>query len=214
MIWIKVFFSLSENLELIRRVTSLLSPSKNMQFCNEQISTRPLFAPLCASATYSSARMYRRKNNASAFEQPPDIAVERCWWVVSTWKKSIWNPRCNLKQAPKVLHYNASAFGPNFGHNTSNNPQILKGVDDLYWHEKNLYDTQDATWNKPPKSFRVRKIIFWIERLQHWYMVPTVSWPAHPGPAQSWHHWKGPIQIGCENFYRWQHYLGLHELQQ
>ena len=62
MIWIKVFFSLSENLELIRRVTFLLSPSENMQFCNEQIRTQPLFSPPCASATYDVARMCRRKN--------------------------------------------------------------------------------------------------------------------------------------------------------
>ena len=62
MIWINVFFSLSENLEVIRRVTSLLSPSKYMQFCNEQIRTQPLFSPPCASATYGSARMCRRKN--------------------------------------------------------------------------------------------------------------------------------------------------------
>ena len=62
MIWIKVFSSLSENLELIRRVTSLLSASENMQFCNEQIRTQPLFAPPCASATYGSARMCRWKN--------------------------------------------------------------------------------------------------------------------------------------------------------
>ena len=63
---IKVFFSLSENLELIRRVTSLLSPSENMQFRNEQIRTQPLFSPPCASATYHSARMCRRKNDDSA----------------------------------------------------------------------------------------------------------------------------------------------------
>ena len=37
-------------------------PSKNMQFCNEQITTQPLFSPPCASATYASARMCRRKN--------------------------------------------------------------------------------------------------------------------------------------------------------
>ena len=41
---------------------SLLSPSKNMQFCNEQISTQPLFSPPCTSATYGSARMCRREN--------------------------------------------------------------------------------------------------------------------------------------------------------
>ena len=62
MIWINVFFSLSKNLEVIRRVTSLLSPSRNMQFCIEQIRT--LFSPPCASATYGSARMCRRKNTA------------------------------------------------------------------------------------------------------------------------------------------------------
>ena len=65
MIWINVFFSLSENLEVIRLVTSLLSPSKNMQFCNEQIRTQPLFSPPCASATYGSARMCRRKNQVT-----------------------------------------------------------------------------------------------------------------------------------------------------
>ena len=55
-------FLSSQNLEVIRRVTSLVSPSKNMQFCNEQIRTQPLFSPPCASATYGSARMCRRKN--------------------------------------------------------------------------------------------------------------------------------------------------------
>ena len=34
-----------------------------MQFCNEQIRTQPLFSPPCASATYGSARMCRRKNS-------------------------------------------------------------------------------------------------------------------------------------------------------
>ena len=52
----------SQNLEVIRRVTSLLSLSKSMQFCNEQIRTQPLFSPPCANATYGSARMCRRKN--------------------------------------------------------------------------------------------------------------------------------------------------------
>ena len=55
-------FLSSQNLEVIQWVTSLLSPSKNMQFCNEQIRTQPLFSPPCASATYGSARMCRRKN--------------------------------------------------------------------------------------------------------------------------------------------------------
>ena len=39
------------------------SRGKNMQLCNEQIRTQPLFTPPCASATYSSARMCRGKNN-------------------------------------------------------------------------------------------------------------------------------------------------------
>ena len=50
---------------MIRWVTSLLSPSKNMQFCNEQIRTQPLFSPPCTSATYGSARMCRRKNGVA-----------------------------------------------------------------------------------------------------------------------------------------------------
>ena len=62
MIQRSVSFLSSQNLEVIRWVTSLLSPSKNMQFCNEQIRTQPLFSPPCASATYGSARMCRRKN--------------------------------------------------------------------------------------------------------------------------------------------------------
>ena len=33
-----------------------------MHFCNEQIRTQPLFSPPCASATYGSARVCRRKN--------------------------------------------------------------------------------------------------------------------------------------------------------
>ena len=62
MILISVSSLSSQNLEVIRRVTSLLSTSKNMQFCNEQIRTQPLYSPPCASATYGSARMCRRKN--------------------------------------------------------------------------------------------------------------------------------------------------------
>ena len=62
MIQRSVPFLSSQNLEVIRWVTSLLSPSKNMQFCNEQIRTQPLFSPPCASATYGSARMCSRKN--------------------------------------------------------------------------------------------------------------------------------------------------------
>ena len=62
MIQRSVSYLSSQNLEVIRWVTSLLSPSKNMQLCNEQIRTHPLFSPPCASATYGSARMCRRKN--------------------------------------------------------------------------------------------------------------------------------------------------------
>ena len=66
MIQRSVSFSSSQNLEVIRWVTSLLSPSKNMQFCNEQIRTQPLFSPPCAGAAYGSARMCRRKNTITA----------------------------------------------------------------------------------------------------------------------------------------------------
>ena len=59
-----VSFLSSQNLEVIRWVTSLLSPSKNMQFCHKQIRTQPLFSPPCASATYGSARMCRQKNRS------------------------------------------------------------------------------------------------------------------------------------------------------
>ena len=44
---------------------------KNMQFCNEQIRTQPLFSPPCASATYGSARMCRRKNQWQLNPQEP-----------------------------------------------------------------------------------------------------------------------------------------------
>ena len=63
----KCVFLIAQNLEVIRRITFLLSPSKNVQFCNEQIRTRPLFSPPCASATYGSARMCRRKNSEELY---------------------------------------------------------------------------------------------------------------------------------------------------
>ena len=103
MIWINVFFSLSENLEVIRRVTSLLSQSKNMQFCNEQIRTQPLFSPPCASATYGSARMCRRKNDFNreilasnlfncrkeVINAPPVPSISRCIHIVYR-HKNVW----------------------------------------------------------------------------------------------------------------------------
>ena len=61
---------------MIRRVTSLLSPSKNMQFCNEQIRTQPLFSPPCASATYGSARMCTWKNVREAIHRSHDLCLE------------------------------------------------------------------------------------------------------------------------------------------
>ena len=44
-----------------------------MQFCNAQIRTQPLFSPPCASATYGSARMCRRKN---VYEQMTILSKE------------------------------------------------------------------------------------------------------------------------------------------
>ena len=50
-----------------------------MQFCNEQIRTRPLFSPPCVSATYGSARMCRRKNICGAGRcAPPYTPVQVC----------------------------------------------------------------------------------------------------------------------------------------
>ena len=40
-----------------------------MQFCNEQIRREPLFSPPCASATYGSARMCRRKNGGQGIDR-------------------------------------------------------------------------------------------------------------------------------------------------
>ena len=51
----------------MRRVTSLLSPSKYMQFCNGQIRTQALFWLPCASPTYGSARVCRRKNSCACY---------------------------------------------------------------------------------------------------------------------------------------------------
>ena len=66
-------FLSSQNLEVIRWVTLLLSPIKNMQFCNEQIRTQPLFSPPCGSATYGSTRMCRRKNSNKLKQTEQDI---------------------------------------------------------------------------------------------------------------------------------------------
>ena len=88
-------FSSSQNLEMIQRVTSLLSPSKYMQFCNEQIRTQPLFSPPCASATYGSARMCRQKN--------VHTRKESCKWpfclslnVLTHWGLVMHRYVCNL----------------------------------------------------------------------------------------------------------------------
>ena len=107
MIWINVFFSLSENLEVIRRVTSLLSPSKNMQFCNEQIRTQPLFSPPCASATYGSARMCRRKNctwwhQAITWNNVDILNNISVTFEFVFWPSAKWWPFC--------LHHNLLSF--------------------------------------------------------------------------------------------------------
>ena len=57
---------------MIRRVTSLLSPSKNMQFCNEKIRTQPLFSLPCVIIPYGSTRTCRRKNRVG---YPPLCAL-------------------------------------------------------------------------------------------------------------------------------------------
>ena len=99
MIQRSVFFLSSQNLEVIRWVTYLMSPSKNMQFCNEQIRTQPLFSPPCASATYGSARMCRRKTglaSRSVWRPPPSYAatittrVYYCKWTISTFFPKNW----------------------------------------------------------------------------------------------------------------------------
>ena len=69
---------MSQNLKAIRRVTSLLSPNKNMQFCNEQIRTHPIFSPPRASATCGSARMCRRKNSVQP-QRTHDAEITSLW---------------------------------------------------------------------------------------------------------------------------------------
>ena len=52
-----------------------------MQFCNEQIRTQPLFSPPCASATYGSAWMCRRKNSDLNICSAPPPGVARLFTV-------------------------------------------------------------------------------------------------------------------------------------
>ena len=58
----KVFFLLSQNLQVILRDSALLPLSWNMQFCNEQTRTQRLFSPACASATYGSPQVVADSN--------------------------------------------------------------------------------------------------------------------------------------------------------
>ena len=110
MIQRSVSYLSSQNLEVIRWVTSLLSPSKNMQLCNEQIRTQPLFSPPCASATYGSARMCRRKNLCSCDEMDRKQCATFTYyaWVrsdihynkyyLNSWQKDRLQNLCNMPQ--------------------------------------------------------------------------------------------------------------------
>ena len=71
-------FSLSQNFKEIQQATALLSPSQNMQFCNGQTWTQPLFSPACLSGIYGSARMnnWRKLQNS----------------MVCIWSFIIWIP--------------------------------------------------------------------------------------------------------------------------
>ena len=75
----------------MRWVTSLLSPSKNMQFCNEHIRTQPLFSPPCASATYGSARMCRRKNVPCQYCHISSDASRFLEWHHVSWQRVIYH---------------------------------------------------------------------------------------------------------------------------
>ena len=61
-IQLKILHDLDKCVLLIVTKFGSDTKSKNMQFCNEQIRTQPLFSPPCASATHGSARIWRRKN--------------------------------------------------------------------------------------------------------------------------------------------------------
>ena len=79
-----------------------------MQFCNEQTRAQPLFSPPCASATYGSARMSRRKNTSSiAVHNLP--SAEPCCPVVmfhicsSVRIQSLMSPTKNsLRLSPEI----------------------------------------------------------------------------------------------------------------
>ena len=77
-----------------------------MQFCNEQIRTQPLFSPPCASATYGSTRICRRKNVALKrwpfifFRSSIKFQGHTGWkvddlnpiWIRLLGRSQLWNP--------------------------------------------------------------------------------------------------------------------------
>ena len=59
---VKIVFLIVTKSRTDKTIQCSVTAELNMQFCNEQTRAQPLFSPPCASATYGSARMSRRKN--------------------------------------------------------------------------------------------------------------------------------------------------------
>ena len=59
---VKIVFLIVTKSRTDKTIQCSVTSELNMQFCNEQTRAQPLFSPPCASATYGSARMSRRKN--------------------------------------------------------------------------------------------------------------------------------------------------------
>ena len=59
---VKIVFLIVTKSRTDKTIQCSVTAELDMQFCNEQTRAQPLFSPPCASATYGSARMSRRKN--------------------------------------------------------------------------------------------------------------------------------------------------------
>ena len=64
---VKIVFLIVTKSRNDKTIRCSVTAELNMQFCNEQTRAQPLFSPPCASATYGSARMSRRKNRHSLY---------------------------------------------------------------------------------------------------------------------------------------------------
>ena len=87
---VKLVFLILTKSRTDKTIQCSVTAELNMQFCNEQTRAQPLFSPPCASATYGSARMSRRKNGLYYnLTHPINLLRVVLDWNYTSWKEAL-----------------------------------------------------------------------------------------------------------------------------